>query len=130
GPFIADGIARGDKALHIIDPPDRDRYMQRLLEAGIDAPAAEARHQLELLPWDETYLRDGRFDQFAMSALIHEFFRDGQAAGYPLTRGIAYMEWALSDQPGVSDLVEYEVRMNDAMADSPDVVICVYDLKK
>ena len=129
-PFIADGIARGDKALHIIDPPDRDRYMQRLMEAGIDAPAAEARHQLDLLPWDETYLRDGHFDQFAMSALIHEFFQDGQAAGYPLTRGIAYMEWALGDQPGVSDLVEYEARMNDAMADSPDVVICAYDLKK
>jgi DNA-binding NarL/FixJ family response regulator len=130
GPFIADGIARGEKAVHIVDPPDRDLHVRRLIEAGIDAPAAEARHQLELLPWAETYLRHGRFDQFAMTALIQRFLSDGKAEGYPLTRLVAHMEWAVGDQPGVSHLVEYEARLNDALADYADVVICAYDLTK
>jgi DNA-binding NarL/FixJ family response regulator len=130
GPFIADGIARGDKALHIVDPPERDRHVQHLVNGGIDAPAAEARHQLQLLSWEDTYLRDGRFDQFAMTGLFRDLLSDGKAEGYPLTRAIAHMEWALGDRPGVSDLVEYESRVNEGLADHKDVVICAYDLTR
>ena len=130
GPFIADGISRGDRAVHIVDPPDRDRHLQHLTAMGIDALAAEARHQLEFLPWAESYLRDDHFDQYAMSALVQERLSDGKAQGYPLTRAVAHMEWALGAQPGVSDLVEYEARMNDILAGYADVVICAYDLKK
>lgn len=130
GPFIAEGIARGDKALHIVDPPDRDRYVQGLMQHGIDAPAAEARHQLDLLSWDETYLRDGRFDKFSMAAMLEGMLRDGKAEGYPMTRAVGYMEWALGDQPGVEQIVEYEARLNEVLAGNTDVVICAYDLKK
>ena len=129
-PFVADGLARGEKAVHIIDPPSRELHVQRLTEAGIDMRSAEARHQLDLLPWDETYLRDGRFDQYAMADVVRQLIADGAAEGYPLTRAIAFMEWALGDQPGVDDLVEYEARLNDVLAACTDVVICAYDLKK
>jgi len=130
GPFIAEGLARGEKAIHIIDLPGRDQHVQRLIHAGIDAAAAEARDQLDLLLWEDTYLRDGQFDQRAMTALVRQLLGNGKAEGYPLTRAIAYMEWALGDQPGVSDVVEYESRLNEAFADSGDVVICAYDLTK
>jgi DNA-binding NarL/FixJ family response regulator len=129
-PFIADGLAVGEKALHIIDSPYRDRHMRCLTEAGIDASGAEARHQLLLLPWEEAYLRDGRFDQHAMISLVRRVLSDGSAQGYPLTRGIAHMEWALQNRPGVHDLVEYEGRLNDVLAACDDVVICAYDLTK
>ncbi|HKS24500.1 MAG TPA: MEDS domain-containing protein [Thermoanaerobaculia bacterium] len=129
-PFIADGIARGEKAVHLIDPPDRDSHVRRLQEAGVDVAAAETRHQLELLSWDETYLRDGRFDQAAMAAMVDEILGTAAADGYPRTRGVAYMEWALGDQPGVKDLVVYEARLNDVLAEHGDVVICAYDLMK
>ena len=129
-PFIADGLAVGEKALHIIDPPDRDRHVRRLTEAGIDVAGAEARHQLVLLPWEEAYLRDGRFDQHAMIGLLRQLLGEGTAQGYPLTRGIAHMEWALQDRLGVHDLIEYEARLNDVLAECDDVVICAYDLTK
>jgi hypothetical protein len=116
--------------VHLIDPPDRDAHVRRLREAGVDVTAAERRHQLELLPWDETYLRDGRFDQSAMAGMVDEILGNAAADGYPRTRGIAYMEWALGDRPGVSDLVEYEARLNDVLAEHADVVICAYDLMK
>jgi DNA-binding NarL/FixJ family response regulator len=130
GPFIADGLACGEKAVHIIDSRSRERHVQQLMHVGIDAAAAEARHQLDLRLWEETYLRGDHFDQLGMTDVIRQLLGLGKAEGYPLTRAIAYMEWALGGQPGVSDLIEHESRLNDTLAHSPDVVICAYDLTK
>jgi CheY-like chemotaxis protein len=130
GPFIADGLARGERAVHIIEPPGRDLHMERLREEGIDASGAEARHQLQLLSWAETYLRDGRFDEAAMRDLVKQLLEEGVAAGYPMTRAIAHMDWAARDPPGVVDLIEYETRLNETLAPYADIVICAYDLTK
>src|SRR6266550_6654332 len=94
-PFIADGLAVGERALHIIDPPDRDLHVRRLKEAGVDVSEAEGRDQLLFLPWEKANLREGRFDQHAMTVLLQQIFSDGSAQGYPLTRAVAHMEWTL-----------------------------------
>jgi DNA-binding NarL/FixJ family response regulator len=130
GPFIAEGLQHEEKALHIIDPPNRGVHIAHLREQGIDAARAEARGQLELVPWDKAYLRGGHFDQRAMLALIREFVDGGAPQGYPLTRLIAHMEWASEDSPGVADLVEYETRLNDVLEDYDDIVICAYDVPR
>jgi hypothetical protein len=57
-------------------------------------------------------LRGDRFDQDAVLALLEEVLQSGAASGYPLTRFVAHMEWALLDKPGVDDLLEYETRIN------------------
>jgi hypothetical protein len=54
----------------------------------------------------------------------------GAASGYPLTRLVAHMEWALLDNPGIHDLVEYETRLNYVLPKYDDSVICTYDLSK
>ena len=130
GSFIAEGLQRDEKALHIIDPPDRDIHLQRLRERGIDVDAAEARGQLQLLPWHDAHLRGDRFDQDAMLELAREIVDSGSPRGYPLTRVIAHMEWALEERPGVGDLVEYEARLNPLLDDYDDVVICTYDVSR
>jgi DNA-binding NarL/FixJ family response regulator len=129
-PFINEGLAQGEKALHIIDPPDRGRHVRLLTKAGVDVDRAEARHQLQLLPWAEAYLREGEFDQEAMLKLLQKILTDGSAQGFPRTRVIAHMEWALENRPGVRDLVEYEARLNYVLPQFSDVVICAYDLTK
>ncbi len=40
------------------------------------------------------------------------------------------MEWALSDLPGVNDLVEYEARLNHVLPRYKDPVVCVYNCMK
>ena len=65
-----------------------------------------------------------------MLALIEEVLRAGPTTGYPLTRLLAHMEWALLDKQGVEDLVEYETRLNYVLAKYDDPVICTYDLSK
>ncbi len=128
--FIKEGFDRGDKAFHIVDPELQPEHLKRLAEAGIDVEQAMGTGQLELRRWQDAYLRGDRFDQDAMLALLEEVLQSGAASGYPLTRLLAHMEWALLDKPGVDDLVEYETRLNYVLPKYADPVICTYDLSK
>jgi hypothetical protein len=121
-PFIKEGFAQGDKAFHIVKDGHRDAHRRRLEEAGIAVQQVEQEGQLEIRRWEDAYLRDGRFDQNAMLALIEEVLQDGKARGYPLTRLVANMEWALEDRPGVDDIVEYETRLNYVLPKYDDAV--------
>jgi hypothetical protein len=128
--FIKDGFDHGEKAFHVVDPELREDHLQRLAEAGIDVQQGMATGQLEVRPWQDAYLRGERFDQDAMLALIEEVLKSSAASGYPLTRFLAHMEWALLDKPRVDDLVEYETRLNYILPKYDDPVICTYDLSK
>ena len=128
--FIKDGFDRGEKAFHLVDPELREEHLKGLADAGINVRQMMGTGQLEVLPWGEAYLRGDRFDQDAMLALIEEVLQSGAATGYPLTRLLAHMEWALLDKPGVDDLLEYETRLNYVLPKYDDPVICTYDLTK
>jgi hypothetical protein len=130
GSFIKEGFEQGDKACHLVDPDLSEDHLRRLADAGIDVAQAMDTGQFELRRWQDAYLRGARFDQDAMLAWIEEVLQSGAASGYPLTRLVAHMEWALLDNPGVGDLVEYETRLNYVLPKYDDPVICVYDLAK
>lgn len=129
-PFIRQGFETGDRAVHIVDPAKRESHLRRLASAGIDAEHGQETRQLEVRRWEEAYLREGRFDQDAMLALIQEVLEDGRRKKFPMTRLVANMEWALEDRPGVTDIVEYESRLNYILPRYDDTVVCTYDLAK
>jgi hypothetical protein len=122
-PFIREGIERGEKAFHIVDPRTMEDHFSRLREAGIDTEVAGQRGQLVVKRWQDAYLRDGHFDQDRMLSLIEEVLSAGPEEGYSLTRLVAHMDWALEDFPGVNDLVEYETRLNFILPKYKDPVI-------
>jgi len=128
--FIKEGLDRGEKAFHVVDPELRDKHLKLLAEADINVPRAIDSGQLEVRRWQDAYLRGDHFDQNAMLALIEEVLQSADTAGYPLTRLLAHMEWALVDKPGVENLVEYEARLNYVLPKYEDPVICTYDLSK
>jgi hypothetical protein len=121
-PFIREGFDHGDRAFHIVDARRRAEHLRRLQEAGIKVAEAERTGQLEVRGWEDAYLRDGHFDQNRMLALIEEVLNAGKAQGFPLTRLVANMEWALEDRPGVNDIVEYETRLNYVLPKYDDAV--------
>jgi MEDS: MEthanogen/methylotroph, DcmR Sensory domain len=130
--FIKDGFDRGEKVFYIVDPGLREEHLKRLAEAGISVERALGSGQLEVRLWQDCQFRGDRFDQDAMLALIEEVFQSGAAAGYPLTRFLGHMEWALLDKPGLDDLsfVEFETRVNYVSPKYDDPLICAYDLSK
>jgi hypothetical protein len=128
--FIKDGIDGGERAFHIVDPDLREEHLKRLAGAGIDVDRAMDTGQLHVCPWQDAYLRGDRFDQDAMLTFLEQALQSGPAGGYPLTRLVAHMEWALLEKPGVDDLLEYEIRLNQFLPRYEDPVICTYDLKR
>jgi MEDS: MEthanogen/methylotroph, DcmR Sensory domain len=125
-PFIVDGFACGDKAVHIIDPRRRDDHVQRLRSAGLDAATAELAGQLELLGWPDAHLQGGSFDQHRMLGLVDRIRERSHDRGYSRIRFVTQMEWALEDCPGVESLLEYEAMANAGPMADP--VVCAYDL--
>ncbi len=121
-PFIKEGFEHGDKAYHIVEASHRPKHRHRLQDAGIDTAAAASDGQLDIRAWEDAYLRDGHFNMERMLALIEQVLTSGNAEGFPLTRLIANMEWALEDRPGVEDLVEYETRLNYVLPKYDDAV--------
>jgi hypothetical protein len=130
GPFIREGIERREKAFHIVDPALRAAHFRRLRDDGIDVEETERSRQLEVRIWTEIHLRNQCFDKDAMLSLIQEVLTRGKSEGFPLTRFVANMEWALEDCPGVHDIVEYEARLNHVLPNYEDPVICTYDLTR
>src|SRR3979411_589655 len=106
----------------MVEARHRAGHVRRLQEAGIPVDEAERKGQLEVRRWEDAYLRDGHFDQKRMLALIEEVLTGGKAQGFPLTRLVANMEWALEDRPGVDDVVEYETRLNYILPKYDDAV--------
>jgi hypothetical protein len=128
--FIKDGIERGEKAFHLVDPARREDHLQRLADAGIDVEAAVGSGQLEVHPWRDGPLHGDRFDQDTWLEGFERVLQSGPAAGYAQTRFLAQMEWALVDMPGIDDLIEFETRVNYVVPKYDDPVICAYDLSK
>jgi len=83
----------------------------------------DRRGQLVVKRWQDAYLREGHFNQDRMLSLIEEVLSGGPGEGYPLTRLVAHMDWALEDFPGVNDLVEYETRLIFILPKYKDPVI-------
>ena len=129
-PFIREGFAAGDRAVHIVDrgearPPRPDAVgggHRRRAEPG-DAPTGSA--------------QVGRgvsarrlFDQDAMLALIQEVLEEGRRQKFPMTRLVANMEWALEDRPGVARHRRIRIPPELHPPKYDDTVVCTYNLGK
>lgn len=126
-PYVSEGLARGEKAIYLIDPAERASLVRHLRRFGLDMPTLLRHRQCDVRTWTETYLRDGRFDQDAMLGIIDELLGSSSS---PRIRMVADMGWAVG-QDGISDmLLEFEARANFVQAKYAHVVICVYDTAK
>lgn len=128
-PFLKEGIDRGEKVLRIMDPRHRDEYVSAYSAGGIDVESTEKNGQFEIRHWHETYLKNGRFDTEEMLKLLEEGLHANREK-YGLTRASGNMEWALEPVPGVTDLLEYEAKLNNVAAKFPDPLVCAYDLNR
>ena len=128
-PFIRDGFACGDKAVHVVNPGQRDEHLRRLSASGIDTAAAQESGQLEIQNNTEAYLRDGRFDQERMLATFERMASGSNAAAkFPLSRIVCRMDWVSEDRSRIGEVIEFESRVNEVWARHDDAVICTYHL--
>lgn len=128
-PFFKEGYDRGEKLFHIVDARRHDEHVQACRACGIDADSAQRSGQLEVRHWEDAYLKDGYFDGDRMVRILEQVLQSNRRE-YGLSRLMGNMEWALESVPGVTDIVEYEAKLNYVLPKYPDPVVCVYDLNK
>jgi hypothetical protein len=128
-PFFKEGFDRGEKLFHIVDGRQRAEHLCACRDGGIDVEACEQTGQLEVRTWEEAYLKDGYFDGDRMIRILTELLEQNRKK-YPLVRLMGDMEWALETVPGVTDIVEYETKLNLVSPNFPDPIVCVYDLNR
>ena len=128
-PFIREGLAAGEKAIHIANVKTCDEHRRRLSAAGIDVASAEQSGQLDVIAWPNSdLLGGGEFDPERALHLIDQVLRRARQEGYRRTRLIGYMGWAFRNQIRADALMEYEARLNTMLTVHDDPIICTYDL--
>jgi hypothetical protein len=128
-PFIREGLAAGEKAIHIVNAKTCDEHRARLTAAGIDVASAEGSGQLDVIAWPNSdLLGGGEFDPERALHLIDQVLGRARQQGYRRTRGIGYMGWALRNRIRADDLMVYEARLNTILSRYDDPIICTYDL--
>lgn len=129
-PFIKDGFGCGHKAVHVVNPEQRNDHLNRLVAAGIDTAGAAQSGQFELKSNTEAYLRDGRFDKDRMVEVFEQLANANARAGFPLSRIVCRMDWAVEGGSYADEVVEFESRVNEVWNRHEDAVICTYYLRK
>jgi len=98
GRFVREGLERGEKALHIVDPALRDDHLDRLAALGIAVGAARAGGRLDVRGWDEIYMPGGHFDPDATLAQLEDTLQRVKTEGFPGIRVIGHVDWAAEDR--------------------------------
>jgi AcrR family transcriptional regulator len=129
-PFIVEGIESGDRVFDIVDPSLRDAQLELLQGHGIDVSAATASGQLEVRTWNESYLIGGSFDARRQFAYLRERVTEGRGLGFPRTRLIGSLDWAVESPEVMPDVIAYETAVDKWLRDRRDVVVCTYDLRR
>jgi hypothetical protein len=127
-PFIKDGLQCGDKAVHVVNPQQRDEHLHRLTSAGINPAIAQQSGQLEIKINTEAYLRDGKFDQDRMLETFEQLASGNAPGGFPLSRIVCRMDWTAGDMSRLENVIEFESRVNNVWSRHDDAVICTYHL--
>jgi MEDS: MEthanogen/methylotroph, DcmR Sensory domain len=132
-PFMKEGIELGQKNVHTINPRLRTDHYLQLASAGIEVDAVLQNGRLELLDWSTTHLPKGYFDQHETLSLYRRIMDDATQKGFPLTRFVTDMGWALEADLDANALLEYESTANYKWIQQREPinpVICTYDLSR
>lgn len=128
-PFYREALGGGEKLLHVIDSALRADHVRRMEAEDVPAQAALAVGQFQIFGWEDTYLRNGVFDQDQMLMAVQQVIDGARVEGYPRTRIMGNMDWAVQGARGSDRLIEYEIRVNEVLARERQPAVCVYDLK-
>ena len=132
-PFMKEGIEFGQKNVHTVNPRLRTDHRAQLASAGIEVDAVLQNGHLELLDWSTTHLPKSYFDQRETLSLYRRIMNDATQNGFPLTRFVTDMGWALEADLDANALLEYESNANYEWIQQREPinpVICTYDLSR
>lgn len=125
-PYLAEGLRSGEKCIVVLDSEDGPIIARKLAEKADGTPV----ESLELLSSRDTYLAGGGFDTKTMLTFWERSVSEAMSGGFSFARIAGEMTWALSNLPGVEELVGYEAELNRFLPRFPQVILCLYELDR
>lgn len=122
GPYVAEGIRRGDKVLVVVDEEMANRLGGWLASQGVDAHRARKAGQL--------LQHSGEATKEDMRALFERVEADSLAAGYKVVRSAADMGWALAGRMPVPEMLRWEALSDEESSGRQMVSLCQFDLTR
>ena len=126
-PFLAQGLRTGDKCICVMSSLSPEDVLTRLGH-HVDLDRSVERGQLELATPADAYLRTGQFDADDMLDFWKETATAAEAADYGFARAAGEMPREL-DADGRRQFMRYEARLTECVAELPEVILCLYDLR-
>ena len=125
--YILEGLAHREQVIEaaevpgsVIDELARRTDVRQALDSG----------QLEVRPWSDSYLQEGRFRAARMLAYIRRVLREVDTDRFDGARVVGTMDWAVEGLDGGDELVAYESGLNRILARPGVSVLCVYDARR
>jgi PAS domain S-box-containing protein len=125
--FIIDGLARGERWSYIVDDSTIEEVVQALSAAGVDVEQARQRSALRILTRQDTCLSTGEFVPQALFDFLRQAEAEALADGFSGLRQMGEMTWMLGPEPGCDRLIEFEVLVDQWIANSKTVGMCHYN---
>ncbi|MFQ5751411.1 MAG: MEDS domain-containing protein [bacterium] len=122
GPYIAEGIRRGDKCVLISSPEDAAQLCEWITSQGIDADEACLKKQLVLHPGEAT--------NTDMRALTEQIEEESLNTGYKFVRWAGDGGWALAGQVSVLEMLQWEALYDKVSSNWQILALCQFDLMK
>jgi hypothetical protein len=126
-PFLARGLRSGDRCICVLDSLRPKEVLARLGH-HVDLDMSVERGQLQLATPADAYLRTGEFDADDMLKYWQEAAAAAEAAEYGLARVAGEMPREL-DTDSRRQFMRYEARLNEIVANLPQLILCLYDLR-
>jgi sugar diacid utilization regulator len=124
--YLSTAVRNGDKCLCVVDEVDPD-----VLRRSVERRVAPAPNQLDLERAELAYLPDGSFCPDRMIGRVEGRVRAAvDTENFPAVRAAGVMTWALRGAPGTELLPAYEQAVDGFAARYPQVMMCLYDVKR
>lgn len=126
--FMQAGLRANEQVCYFAKSLLPEELVKNLNSLGIDISDEDTARQLLCATSESAYYPNGRFDPDSMLATLRAFYSASMEEGFSGVRGIGEMEWALEDIPGSDRLIEYEMRVNMELKNTPLTSICQYNI--
>jgi hypothetical protein len=120
GPYVAEGIRRGDRCVFISDPETADGLCEWLTEQDVAVDDARASGRLILDP--------GRDTEDDMKRLVDRLDAEAQEDEEPFVRWAGDGEWALDREITVCEMLRWEALYDKHTPDWRMLALCQFDL--
>ncbi|HEX2961166.1 MAG TPA: MEDS domain-containing protein [Ignavibacteriales bacterium] len=126
-PFIKYGLENNEKCLYVADENTVEEITGLLSDGIPELQSYMDKGALTIIDKKKAYLEQGRFSPEHVVEAIKKNIRTAKQEGYKAFRITGEMTWALSGDPGVEHLMEYESDVNHLYEELDAVAICQYN---